>query len=73
MSKLFQSRKFLLVVVDAGVAIVTVVIAQFLTEDWVTFSASIIAPVTAVITAMIVGIALEDSAALKAGSHPNQG
>ncbi len=73
MSRLFHSRQFLLVVLDAGVAIVTVVIAQFLTEDWVTFSASIIAPVTAVITAMIVAIAVEDSAALKAGSHPNQG
>ncbi len=73
MSKLFQSRKFLLVVLDAGVAIVTVVVAQFLTEDWVTFSASIIAPVTAVLTALIFAIAVEDAAALKAGSHPNQG
>ncbi len=73
MSKLFQSRKFLLVLLGAGVDIVTVVIAQFLTEDWVALSAAIIAPLTAVLTAMIIAIAVEDAAALKAGSHPNQG
>ncbi len=72
MSKLLKSRKFLLVVLDAGVAIGTVIVTQFLSPEWQQFTIAIVVPVTAVITAAIVGIALEDSAALKAGTHPNQ-
>jgi hypothetical protein len=71
MSKLFQSRKFLLVVLDAAVVLTAVVVSQF-APDWTAFAASISAPFAAVISAAIIGIALEDAAALKAGSHPNQ-
>ncbi len=72
MSRLLKSRKFLLVVLDSGVVIGTVIVTQFLTPEWQQFTLAIVAPVTAVITAAIIGIALEDSAALKAGTHPNQ-
>ncbi len=72
MSKLFQSRKFLLVVLDAVVVVVAVVVAKFVPE-WSEFVGQVTIPVTAVITAAIIGIAYEDGQALKAGSHPNQG
>ena len=69
---LFQSRKFQLVLLDAAVVLIGVIVSQFLAMEWQQFTFAIMAPVTAVITAAIIGIAMEDSAALSAGSHPNQ-
>ena len=69
---LFQSRKFQLVLLDAVVVIVGVVVAQFLSVEWQQFTVAIVAPITAVITAAIVMIRVEDAAALSAGAHPNQ-
>lgn len=72
MSKLFKSRKFLLVLLESVIISVTVCLQRFLAPGDVEFVLAVLAPITAVITAMIIGIAMEDSAALKAGSHPNQ-
>jgi hypothetical protein len=71
MSKLFQSRKFLLALLTAVVDISAIVVAQFLPE-WSEFVGAIMASVTVVMVAVIAGIAIEDAAALKAGTHPNQ-
>ena len=72
MSRLFQSRKFLLALLTAAVDVAAIVVAQFWPE-WTQFIGAIMASVTAVMIAVIAGIAYEDGQALKAGSHPNQG
>ena len=49
---------------DAGIVIVAVVIGKFAPE-WADFSAQIAAPITVVLTAVIIGIAVEDAAYIK--------
>jgi hypothetical protein len=71
MSKLLQSRKFLLVCLDALVLMAGIAISQF-APDWQDFYVKMSAPFAAVVSAAIVGIAIEDAAALKSGAHPNQ-
>lgn len=71
MTSLFKSRKFWLAVVTFVVDIVILVVGQFFPE-WQEFTASLIASVTVLAGVVIAGIAIEDQAALKAGTHPNQ-
>jgi len=71
MSGLFRSRKFWLAVVTFVVDIIAIIVAQFFPE-WQEFVASIIASVTVLAGVVIAGIAVEDAAALRAGSHPSQ-
>jgi hypothetical protein len=40
--------------------------------DWQRFILGVVAALQPVFVAAIVGVAVEDSAALKAGTHPNQ-
>ncbi|MHC4336117.1 MAG: hypothetical protein ACYSUV_20570 [Planctomycetota bacterium] len=71
MSGLFQSRKFWLAVVTFVVDIVILIIGQFFPE-WQEFAGQLIASITVLAGVVIAGIAVEDAAALKAGSHPSQ-
>ena len=71
MSKLFQSRKFLTALLTGVVDVVLLIVSQFYPE-WSEFAKAIMASFTAVMIAVIAGIAVEDSAALKAGAHPRQ-
>jgi hypothetical protein len=59
---LFQSRKFLILLVDAVVSIVSLLLARFLSPDDVKFVLAIIAILQPVIYAVIAGIAKEDAA-----------
>lgn len=68
---LFQSRKFWLVVLDAFTAILGLVVSVFFPE-WQDFILKMWAAMQPVFLAIIVGIAVEDSAALRAGTHPSQ-
>lgn len=73
MSKLFQSRKFLLICVDATVSLAGLAVGFFVQDaDWQRFILGVIATLQPVFVAAIVGVAVEDAAALKAGTHPNQ-
>ena len=61
---IFKSRKFWLAILDAVIVIAAVVIGKFVPE-WADFSAQIAAPITVVLTAVIIGIAVEDAAFIK--------
>ena len=74
MSVLFQSRKFLLVVIDAVFGIAAVAVAFFLVDtlELQIFVGAIFATLQPVFVGAINAIATEDSAALAVGAHPNQ-
>jgi hypothetical protein len=73
MSKLLASRKFLLVCLDAAVALVGLVVGHFVGDpDLSRFILGLVGILQPVFVSIIVGIAVEDAAALKAGTHPNQ-
>jgi purine-cytosine permease-like protein len=73
MSKLLASRKFLLVCLDAVVGLAGLCAGFFLEDpDWQRFVLAFIGFLQPVFVAAILGVAIEDSAALKAGTHPNQ-
>ncbi len=74
MSALFQSRKFLLVFIDAIFALASLAVAFFLVEtiELQVFIAAIFATLQPVFVSAINGITQEDSAAFAAGIHPNQ-
>jgi hypothetical protein len=72
MKSLFKSRKFWLAVVAFSVDVVAIVGAQFLAPEWQEFVLALMASATVLAGVVIAGIAFEDAAALKAGSHPNQ-
>ena len=68
---LLRSRKFLLVAIDAGAAVTGLVAARYLPESQ-DFIIALVATLQPVFVAAIVGIAWEDAAAKKAGTHPSQ-
>jgi hypothetical protein len=72
MKSLFKSRKFWLASVTFVVDVVAIVSAQFLAPEWQEFVLALMGSATVLAGVVIAGIALEDAAALKAGSHPNQ-
>ena len=73
MSKLFQSRKFLLLVVDAVLGLAGLLIAFFIKDEALTvLLIGIFATLQPVFVGAILAIAMEDSAAFAAGIHPNQ-
>ena len=71
MKGLFQSRKFWLAVVTFIVDIAILVVGQFFPE-WQEFAGQLIASITVLAGVVIAGIAVEDSAALRAGTHESQ-
>jgi ABC-type sugar transport system substrate-binding protein len=74
MSKLFQSRKFLLLVIDAVFAIAALFVGFFLADstELQIFIAAVFATLQPVFVGAVMAIAKEDAAALEAGVHPNQ-
>lgn len=73
MSSLLKSRKFLLVLIDGLVALSGLSVGYFVGDpDLSAFLLAVIASLQPVFVAAVVGIAVEDSAALKAGTHPSQ-
>jgi len=71
MKSLLKSRKFLLLVLDTVIGLVTYFVGKYAgasSEDVLT-AIGLLQPV---FVALIIGIAVEDSAALKAGTHPTQ-
>jgi hypothetical protein len=73
MSKLFKSRKFLLILVDAFAALIGLSVAFFVADaEWQKYILGIWAALQPVFVGAIVMIGVEDAAALKAGFHPNQ-
>ena len=72
MSKLFQSRKFLLLVVDAVLGLAGLLIAFFIKDEALSvLLIGVFATLQPVFVGAILSIAIEDAAALKAGVHPN--
>ena len=63
-AKLFQSRKFWLLILDSAVSVAL----YFLTGEDATFLIGVLQPI---FLAIIMGIAVEDAAAIRAGTHPN--
>lgn len=61
-ASLLKSRKFLLLLLDSAVALVLFCVAQFAPE-WKDFASQLIVILQPVFIAVILGIALEDSAA----------
>lgn len=74
MSKLLQSRKFLLLVIDAVFAVAALAIGFFLVDDVAlqAFVAGIFLTLQPVFVGAVNAIAVEDAAAYAAGIHPNQ-
>lgn len=74
MSGLFQSRKFLILLLDAFFGLAALFVAFFLAENVETqaFVIAIFGLLQPVFYGLIDAIATEDSAALAAGIHPNQ-
>ena len=73
MSKLFSSRKFHIVIVDAVFGIAALAVGFFIAENIETqvFILAVFGILQPVFVGAINGIATEDAAALKAGVHPN--
>ncbi len=72
MSKLLKSRKFLLLLLDTVIAATAFAVSQFASPEVADKIMVVVALLQPVFVAIILAIAVEDSAALKAGSHPNQ-
>ena len=71
MPRILKSRKVQLAIVSALVAIIGLVATQFATPETADFIIKLVALIEAPIIAVIGGIAYEDAAAIKAGTHPN--
>ena len=73
MSKLFQSRKFLVLLVDSVFALAALFVAFYVqNQEMTVLIASAFAIVQPVFIAVIAGIAYEDAAQIQAGNHPSQ-
>jgi hypothetical protein len=73
MKALFQSRKFLLILIDGVFVIAGGAVAFFIGDaDWQKFIVFLLASLQPIFVAAVVGIYQEDVAALHAGVHPNQ-
>lgn len=72
MTKLFQSRKFLTMLVDLVVSLATFFITKYAAPDLAKDVLFVIGSLQPVVIAMIASVAVEDAAAYKAGAHPNQ-
>ena len=74
MSALFQSRKFLIVLIDAIFGIGALAVGFFIAENIETqvFILAVFGVLQPVFVGAINGIATEDSAAYAVGIHPNQ-
>jgi hypothetical protein len=73
MKALLQSRKFLLIMVDAVFVLAGGSAAFFVSDpDWQRFIAFVLAALQPVFVAAIVGIVAEDRKALEVGVHPRQ-
>ncbi len=72
MTTIWQSRKFLTMLVDAVVSIAGIVLAWYLTPDRVTQVMTVVGVIQPVVIAYIASVTAEDSAKLKAGVHPSQ-
>ena len=74
MSALFQSRKFLIVLIDAIFGIGALAVGFFIAENIETqvFILAVFGVLQPVFVGAINGIATEDKAAYAVGIHPNQ-
>lgn len=72
MKPFYKSRKFVLLAMDAAAALITLWVKQFVPPATAVFILQTLAILQPVILAVIIGIAVEDQAALKAGTHPSQ-
>ncbi len=74
MSKLFNSRKFLVLVLDAVFGLAALAIVFFVAEDIETqaFVLAVFGILQPVFVGVIKGITQEDAAQIAAGSHPSQ-
>ena len=74
MSSLFQSRKFLLLIIDAVFGLAALAVGFFLAEDIETqiFIVAVFGILQPVFVGAINGITQEDAAAYAVGVHPNQ-
>ena len=72
MSKLLKSRKFLLLLLDTVISLVSGAIGLLAAPEQAEQVLYFIGLLQPVFVAIIVVISVEDAAALKAGSHPNQ-
>jgi hypothetical protein len=72
MAALFQSRKFLVALLDAFLATMTTLLTLWLSPDNLNIALGVVAIWQPVFVAVIMGIAKEDAAAYEAYSHPNQ-
>ena len=69
---LLKSRKFWLMVVDLVVSLAGYFITKYVNPGAAQDALFIIGALQPVIIAVIVGITVEDAAALRAGTHPSQ-
>jgi hypothetical protein len=73
MSKLFNSRKFLILLLDSAFALAAVLVAFFVSDPEVTvLVGSIFGILQPLFVGVVVMIGVEDSAAYAAGAHPSQ-
>ncbi len=69
---IYRSRKFLVAMIDGGIGLAALLISRFMTPEDAKFLAAIWALWQPVVIIYIGSVAWEDSAAIKAGTHPNQ-
>jgi hypothetical protein len=67
---LLRSRKFLLLVLDTVVSLLTYSITQLAAPDFAEFALYFIGALQPVFVAIIVAISYEDGQAKRAGNHP---
>ena len=69
---MMNSRKFRAMAVDAIFAVLALVVTNFVAPDQTELVLKLLGYLQPVVLAYILGVAAEDAAALKAGTHPNQ-
>ena len=72
MKPIYKSRKFLIAMVDALAGLLALYVARFLQPEDAKLIIQTYALIQPVLLVWIGSIAVEDAAAIKAGTHPSQ-
>jgi len=72
MKPIYKSRKFLIAMVDAVAGLLALYVARFLQPEDARLVIQTYALIQPVLLVWIGSIAVEDAAAIKAGTHPSQ-
>lgn len=72
LKRIWNSRKFRILAVDTAAALLVLLVPRFAAADVAELTLAVWGIMQPVVVALVVGIAIEDNGALRAGTHPSQ-